>query len=175
MVTGLAIDNFTGNGIVINSGSTNNTIESCYIGTNLTGTAAFNGNTGDGILIQGSGNVIGNQCFPNVISGNGGNGVELSGTSATSNTIAGNYIGVDKTGTTALKNAADGVLISGGAVDNYIGDPVNSFGNTISGNGLHGVDIINGNNNEIVDNYIGLGSDGTTTVPNGRSGVRFIQ
>ena len=57
---------------------------------------------------------------------------------ARNNRVLGNYIGTDVTGTAALGNGADGVLLSG-AVNNTIGGTVAGAGNVISGNGRIGV------------------------------------
>ena len=46
----------------------------------------------------------------NIISGNAGDGVFVSGASAQGNVISGNYVGVDATGTRALGNGRSGVL-----------------------------------------------------------------
>ena len=173
-VRGLAIDDFGGNGIVINNPSGTDSVYNCNIGTDLTGTAQNVGNSGDGILITGSNNNIGFASSGNVISGNGGNGIELSGSNATSNTVTDNFIGVDSSGTVALKNTLDGVLLDNGSGNNCIGDTNGLVGNTISGNGQNGVEMLGSDNNQVVDNYIGLGSDGCTVVANGRNGVRLV-
>ena len=73
----------------------------------------------------------------NLISGNGGSGVELWGESAF-NTIVGNYIGTDVYGTAALGNL-NGVKIAYGPKNNTIGGDTPSEGNVISGNVENGV------------------------------------
>ena len=86
----------------------------------------------------------------NVISGNGGNGIGLYGSSG--NTIAMNNIGTDSTGTLKRGNAKNGILITDGASANLIGgqatggnDPTADVivrppqGNLISGNRGNGV------------------------------------
>jgi hypothetical protein len=171
---GLAVDKFNGNGIVINNSTGTDVVYGCNIGTDPSGTAANKGNTGDGVLIKGPSNYIGDPDIWNIISGNGQNGVEINGSAAMSNTVAGNYIGVDDTGNRPLGNSASGVVITNGAGLDNVGDPANPLGNVISGNGLYGVDMVSSNNNQVVDNTIGLGYDGTTVVANSRSGVRLI-
>jgi hypothetical protein len=67
-------------------------IEGNFIGTDVTGTLD-RGNLGEGVLIRDASNVVGGYgaAEGNVISGNGGAGVNLSGSAATGNTIWGNH------------------------------------------------------------------------------------
>jgi hypothetical protein len=71
----------------------------------------------------------------NVISGNSGIGVYLTGAGVTANFIQGDYIGVGADGTTALGNAADGVDIERCA-NNTVGGAANGAGNVIADNGF---------------------------------------
>lgn len=78
----------------------------------------------------------------NVISGNHGNGIYLN--RSDSNVIAGNYIGVDVLGTTALANDFHGIFLDFDNQLNIIGtngDGINDSaeGNVISNNTLNGV------------------------------------
>jgi hypothetical protein len=170
-VRGLAINNFFGNGLVINNpvGAGNN-IYGCNFGTDALGTAAGVGNAGDGILITGPGNLISG----NIISGNSTNGIEINGSNANGDYIEGNDIGVNATGTIALANNRDGVLVTNNAATNYIGDQWSGLGNVISGNRQNGVDLVSVGNNQVVDNVIGLGSDSTTVTANGQNGVQLL-
>ncbi|MCM3871297.1 MAG: carboxypeptidase regulatory-like domain-containing protein, partial [Pyrinomonadaceae bacterium] len=89
-------------------------------------------------------------------------GVELGG----SNTVQGNYIGTDITGTFARPNG-EGILINSG--NNLIGGPNVAARNVISGNSQKGIKISgpnNGLNNVILGNYIGTNASGTAGVPN---------
>src|SRR2546425_185081 len=70
----------------------------------------------------------------NLISGNGQDGVEIVGSAATGNRLAGNLIGTDATGNKALGNASDGVSVNR-APSNTIGSTSPSAGNVIAGNG----------------------------------------
>ena len=74
---------------------TGNTVAGNYIGTDVTGTLAIP-NGGGGVYVAGPTNTIGGTTAAarNVISGNNGFGVQISGTSATGNTVDGNYIGI---------------------------------------------------------------------------------
>ena len=57
----------------------------------------------------------------NVISGNQGTGVFITGAGATGNVVQGNYIGTDLNGTSAVPNTQlqSGVLIQNGAIDQH--------------------------------------------------------
>ncbi len=91
-IRGLVINGFSGDAIVISSAG--NTIEGNLIGTDPSGTLA-RPNTGNGIRITGSSNVVGGTTASarNFIAGNVGDGVLVSGASAAGNRILGNYIG----------------------------------------------------------------------------------
>jgi len=161
------------------SGTSGNIVAGNYIGTDVTGTVAV-GNSWEGISI-GSGatsNRIGSSAGPfataerNIISGNGLSGVSIgrlfSGPGTNNNIIAGNYIGTDVTGTVALGNGTDGVLITAGASNNTIGGNSSAARNVISGNTFDGI-VITGagtTGNVVAGNYIGTNSAGTAAVPN---------
>ncbi len=122
----------------------------------------------------------------NVISANGGNGISLYG--ANGNQIAMNYIGTDASGTLALGNAGNGILVTGGAKGNLIGgqatggnDPTNGVfvrppqGNLISGNDGAGV-LITGaaTQNTLSGNFIGTTASGDSALGNGLDGVDIV-
>ena len=58
----------------------------------------------------------------NFISGNGDDGVDISGVGTTGNIVRGNFIGTNAAGTVAIANVDDGVSISDGASGNIIGE-----------------------------------------------------
>ena len=122
-----------------------NLVEGDYIGTDPTGASAI-GNTGDGVEIElsSTANTIGGTVggAGNVISGNTGSGVEITGSGAMGNLVAGNLIGTDVTGTAALGNVLDGVLIDNGASNNSIGATTAGAGNTIADNTNDGVQVV---------------------------------
>src|SRR4029077_11508344 len=102
----------------------------------------------------------------NVISGNVGLGVHAYSASV----VAGNYIGIDATGTRPLGNTVGGVNCDpGGALIGTDGDDVGDVAerNVISANGGNNV-FVGGTGNRITGNYIG--TDATGTIPTG-SGV----
>ncbi len=138
------------------------------IGTDATGTNAL-GNVFAGVGIYGGSSVnsIGGSVpgSRNVISANGTYGIYISDTNSLNNTITGNYIGTDATGTNALGNGSGGVELQAGASGNQIGGFLNSQINVIAFNGGPGVLMLNTNttNNPLTINIIygnhGLGID----------------
>ncbi|MBL9128294.1 MAG: right-handed parallel beta-helix repeat-containing protein, partial [Verrucomicrobiales bacterium] len=103
----------------------------------------------------------------NQISGNRGSGIQLTQTNAPGATVTANLIETDASGTNALPNGGDGILV--------FHSPANTLGpdNLIGGNAGSGIDISRTNafGNIVAGNVIGLGSDLATVVPNNRNGV----
>ncbi len=99
-----------------------------------------------GIAVTGSGNQIGGDqsigAGPlgqgNLISRNGGNGVDIGGSGAMSNTVVGNHIGADASGLIAVPNA-NGILIREGASANRIGGLTAASENIIAYNDGDGI------------------------------------
>jgi hypothetical protein len=164
-IEGLVINNFDGDGILINSGNSN-TVSGNFIGTDATGTVA-KPNTHAGVEFQltsdAMGNTIGGSSAAdrNIISGNGTDGVLMNGPGM----ISGNYIGTTADGTAAVANNV-GILISSGITN------VTADSNVISGNSDRGV-YIYGSSNTFTRNYIGTTADGTTALSNGAIGMEI--
>ena len=163
---------FDGYGIYIFSVPGPVTIAGNTIGLDASGTAA-QPNTSDGINVDQSSNVViggpatGDQ---NVVSGNLGHGIHLVGGS-TGNTIQGNLVGTDTTGTAAVPNQIDGI-----AIDQSSQNTIS--GNVASGNHNQGISIFrlvntdqNGDGNHVYGNKAGLNAGGTGAVPNGGIGI----
>jgi hypothetical protein len=112
----------------------------------------------DGLSIVGMGNGV---------SGDEG-GILISG-SANNNLIEGNFLGILPDGQSANFNA-DGVFIANGASGNSVGGTNPAQRNLLSGNADWGF-LIEGNDNTVAGNLIGLGADGLTSVANGNGGV----
>ncbi len=172
-------------GIQITAGAGYNVIAGNHIGTDPAGLAAWpngQGGVSAGISILSSpGNRIGGTLGAdtrNVISGNNGYGVFITGTSggANANLIWGNHIGVDAPGTGQLGNSGSGVHIAAGT-SNRVGGAGAGEGNVISGNATAGVGV-NGSNTfftVIRGNLVGPFADGLTAPPaalNQQSGVQ---
>ena len=157
------------NGIRI-TGAGGNVIEGNYLGTDAVGTADL-GNSLDGILIDDSANNVIGGTTPqtrNIISGNNIHGVRIIGTASTNNTVQGNYIGVNASGSGPLGNTYNGIWVAAGANNNLIGGTAPGAGNVISGNSDTGIEIQDSNStgNRIEGNIIGLNAAGTAAIGN---------
>lgn len=139
-------------GVALIAGATNILVQGNFIGVKSNGTEALK-NDLDGVLIEDApGNTIGGTtgvmtpagiCSGacNVISGNGENGVQITGAASSSNTVAGNFIGPDvDNGSNNGGNTLDGVLIDG-APDNTVGGAAPEALNYIAINDRHGVSL----------------------------------
>ena len=148
--------------------ATRHVIQGNFIGLDAAGRARPNGYPGNaGVFVLGGSNTV----IGNVISGNGGHGVYLSGTAARGNVVGGNLIGLDPAGTQACPNAGNGVYFYGGASENQvIGLP---FRNVIAGNAAAGVGIVGTDcvDNVVQGNFIGTDLAGARAVSNGNAGV----
>ena len=158
-VRGLQTTRWNSAGILIESGG-GNTITGNYIGGN--GSSALPNSIG--VLVRGSSsNQIGGLtgATRNVISGNSGNGVVITGAGASANLVQGNRIGTNAAGTARLANQS-GVVIQSLAHDNLIGGTTAAARNLLSGNGQRGVAILYGaHDNKIQGNFIGTDAAGT--------------
>jgi hypothetical protein len=167
-VKGLVINDFDGPGIrLLTKG--NNTIINNYIGISVSGTAK-KANTIQGISIEGSSNnVIGgpNASSRNVISGNGYVGIGIDAGS-NGNSIQGNFIGTNPSGTAALGNTSIGVRVF--SSNNIIGG-AGSAGNLISGNDRGIALESSGGANTVMGNFIGTTFDGSAALGNAQEGV----
>jgi CSLREA domain-containing protein len=149
-----------GTGILINNGSTDNTIG---------GAGPTEGNT-----------ISGNRAalFPN------GVGVALLDPGTAYNTVIGNKIGTDVTGSRSLRNGSCGVLIGNGAQHNRIGGSAAGERNILAGNGAGSVQYNLGSGvhlfgegtsyNQISGNYIGVGINGVDAVLNFGNGIALV-
>ena len=98
--------------------------------------------------------------------------------SGNGNTIAGNYIGTDAAGTTAVPNGRgtgwDGIIIgyTAASSSNVIGGPSAADRNVISGNSGGGIWMVSSNGSNVIrGNYIGVDSSGTASLGNGQHGM----
>jgi CSLREA domain-containing protein len=168
-VRGLIITRFPDAGILLIAGA-GNTITCNLIGTDAAGAAGL-GNGGNGIdIFQSAGNIIGGSeaTNGNVIAGNGLNGVKI--TLADGNSVLGNIIGVDPTGSAALPNGDSGVAVVN-SINTTIGGTSAGAGNLISGNGDAGIylgssDGSVGSPSLVQGNRIGADTTGLSALPN---------
>lgn len=158
-IRGLVFANW-GFGIKIQTNGGNN-IEGNFFGTNAAGTtrAPFGFVAID---VTSSGNVIGGSGPEkrNIISAAGNGGVLIN--DATQNTVIGNLIGTDATGTQAFGNGF-GILVGGISIGNNI------YNNVISGNNYGGM-LLHASGTIVQGNIIGTSVDRVTALPNGESG-----
>lgn len=172
-------------GISILDDSDNNDIFGNYVGVGSDGSTAMS-NAVHGLLIEGGSgsNTIGGTSSGerNIISGNSEAGVFISGPTADSNIVQGNYIGTDDTGAVDVGNGLYGLVLDnspsntvGGTTGvTVVGDCTGSC-NVISGNGDDAIWLYgdNADNNVIKGNHIGTNVAGTGDLGNGGRGVNI--
>jgi parallel beta-helix repeat protein len=151
-------------GVCISGDSTyDNVVQGNYIGINASGAGSL-ANGGSGVYIGGSvwNNRIGGTTAAerNLISGNSGYGIWITGSNTRSNNVWGNYIGVNVNGTAAIGNADAGVFLEFGTRSNNIGGTGSGEGNVIAGNGGQGIYVTAANWNTIRGNTIGTNTGG---------------
>lgn len=154
------------NGVAIVGTAHSIMVNHSYIGTDVFGING-RGNANAGVYL-GPGtysNTIGSSIpqLLTVISGNGGNGVEMQGTR--NNSVIGSYIGTNRNGNAPLGNGGNGVFINN-SFNNVIGGPPAGRGDLIAFNALHGILVNSGNGNGIHQNSIyGNGLSGIDLAP----------
>jgi hypothetical protein len=166
-------------GVFIGSSSGSNSVLGNIIGTQSNGTTYLTGNPQDaGIFILNSpGNIIGGSTpgGRNIISGNETYGVNINGATSTGNLVKGNYIGIDKNGTTFIAGSTQnhGVEITSTGGNNIIGGSNAGEGNVISGNTSDGIQFnaTGANSNSVLGNIIGPQANGTSVVVSNAQGI----
>jgi hypothetical protein len=162
----------------------NNTVKGCYLGTDKTGQLPAPNDWGIHGLSPSSHNLIGGTTAAdrNIISGNRFYGIYFTeqdrfAPRGQGNTIQGNYIGTDVTGTIALPNGTTqspgafpggGILIFSNGV--RIGGSEPGAGNLISGNAGNGL-ILEGFSAVIEGNLVGTNVSGSAALPNNGIGL----
>jgi len=147
----------------------NNTVFGNYIGVAADGNTPMPNGSTNVYIVNSPDNQIGGLSADsaNVISGCPGNGILISGPTATGNMVVGNMIGTNFDGTIAVPNESDGILIAGAAHDNTI-----RGGNLISGNGASGILIDNNSENtRVLNNLIGVNASNNGLIANQNYGV----
>ena len=153
-----------------------------FIGTNLSGDSAL-ANRSIGIWAQDAGRdlhplrtIIGTNSDGiddalegNLISGNDGPGISIYGVDTV---VAGNLIGVDATGQSAIPNAQSGVdvYLSGRIGTNADGVSDEYERNVVSGNNGVGIGVYTADST-VAGNYVGTDITGMLAVPNQQAGV----
>ena len=166
-IRGFNIRQFTYGIQVSGSTSTGWVIAGNYIGTNEDASDTAGCYIGVEFLNYAGYATIGglNAADRNIISGNEHIGLRLL--SSSHNTVINNYIGVDRTGTFAIRNY-DGLSLEAFTQYNQIGGNSPAARNVISGNVAYGLPLIgyDTQHNIIQGNYIGTNAAGTAAVAN---------
>jgi CSLREA domain-containing protein len=125
-------------------------INNNLIGTNAAGTAGL-GNSGEGVELDGVNNLV---MQNNVISANSeGVRFDTPDTLIENAVVQGNKIGTDVTGTHALGNQIDGIMIYSGS-GLTIGGTGSGQANTIAYNGQFGIELYDGQQDRFTQNTI---------------------
>ncbi len=151
-------------GITVSGGSDSNEIVNNYIGTDAGGNYAIP--NGTGVLVQTSYNAVGRPSAGNLISGNTNAGIHLM--LEKQNAVAGNIIGLNAAGTTAIPNGVGIQLDNTDSV--LIGGTTPEERNVISGN-TNGIMMLNAPHTRIVGNYIGTDIGGASAIPGTQQGI----
>jgi parallel beta-helix repeat protein len=149
-----------------------NVVQGNFIGTDATGTKAIaNRLEGVGLVLGAGDNVVGGLSpgAGNVISGNEFDGVFIgSNGGANANTVEGNRIGTDVTGTAALGNRQDGIRIVSDV--NFRADGNTIRTNLIAHNAVHGVGLFSSDDNVIQGNRVEQNGSHGVSVGGGPAG-----
>lgn len=166
-----------GHGVFLFPTAQYNTVEGNYIGTDIGGAAAV-ANVQSGIALSGAdSNSIGGSSpgTGNLISGNGAYELIMQA-GAVGNSIAGNVIGLDASGSNVLAVANYGIELSDGS-GNTIGGTVAGARNTITGFAVCNVFFQNDATkfNRVQGNLIGSDSSGLVALSNPGVGIGLVQ
>jgi hypothetical protein len=173
VVRGLVINRFSGNSDIVMWGLGGNIVEGNFLGVDASGT--LNQGTTNSVHVYAiSGNTIGGTTAAarNVISGNTNPAVALNA-GASSNSVKGNFIGTDLTGTVALGNSGNDIVTLD-SPDNTIGGTEAGAGNLVSGNldpdfASIGLGFPASTGNLVQGNFVG--TDVTGTVSRGGASI----
>jgi CSLREA domain-containing protein len=164
VVRGLAINRFFRGILITGPGTTGVEVRGNFIGTDTSGVQDLGNNTG--VEITGPGNTVGgtDPADRNVISGNF-NGVEILTAEASGNSVMGNYIGTDASGSGPVDQCSNGVTINDSS-GNFVGGTASGAGNVISSGCGSGIELLGASDNRVEGNLIGTDASGTELVGN---------
>ncbi|MBL1179034.1 DUF4347 domain-containing protein [Pantanalinema sp. GBBB05] len=166
-----ALPTLTGQVIIDGYSQTGATQNTLAVGNNANLRIVLNG-SGAGSSVNGitlSSVAAGSTIQGLVIQNFQGSGIVISGGS-NGNTIAGNFIGTDATGTIDQGNAQQGIILN--ASNNVIGGTTAAARNVISGNNGVGIVFLSGSNT-VQGNYIGTNAAGTQDLGNSFDGLQI--
>jgi len=171
LIRGLCV-NYCGTGIYIHDATArDNVVISCYLGTNLNGSApAPNDSYGIYLNYTGPGNTIGGTTVQdrNVVSGNYSYGIYVYHARNTS--IFGLYCGLNAAGTAMLGSISGGIYAQY-APNLIVGTAVDTAATVISGNYNTGLSINYSSDVKVRNTRIGTNPAGTAALPNSGYGV----
>jgi hypothetical protein len=162
--------------LITGAAAAGNTVAGNNLGADVTSAAGL-GNLADGVAIVGgaNGNTVGGPLATdrNLISDNVEDGVYLADPDTSGNTVLGNSIGTEITGTDFLGNGGNGVTLANGATGNTIGGAAS---NLLSGNGGDGVLLTDAgtSGNLVQGNFIGTDYMGVAALGNVGHGVEIV-
>src|ERR1051325_6554336 len=163
---GVTIDGYT------QPGSAPNTLTNglnTVLRIELNGSLAGTGPNTSGLSIRDSGHTVIKGLIINRFSGWG---IHIGwNTNAGTNTILGNFIGTDSTGTNAAPNGYSGLGIYSSPAT-AVGDGTPAGRNLLSGNVGHGIQI-QSLRNKVFDNYVGVDSTATRALGNQAAGINI--
>jgi hypothetical protein len=167
IVRGLSLTGFDRSDIDLLGPGTGNAIEGNFIGLHPDGTTGLADTRG--ITVATTANMIGGTTAAarNVISGVSNPSNVSIHISASQNTVSGNYIGTDASGMLPRPHNV-GLFVFPGITDVVIGGATPGAGNVISGT-FAAVQVLG--RTQIMGNYIGIASDGTTPLNTNGIGV----
>jgi len=157
-------------GVIINNSGTNfNVVAGNYIGTDVTGLVALQNNGNGGVRITGraqsnrigtNGDNVADNLERNLVSGNNGIGIAIDGAGSDSNTIAGNWVGIDANGNAFPRGAVSSWKAEGGAT---AADSIDSNPGTLNGTANGPVSYVPGEVGQAfsfdgVDDYVRVNS-----------------
>jgi hypothetical protein len=163
-------------------------------GTTATGNLV-SGNTQEGVVVDGTGNVVRNNLVGTIFNGgsglgNGLDGIEVDGTAnvvgpgnvvsdngtdgididGSRHVVRGNIVGLSGDGEVQIGNSFNGVLVN--ARRSVLGGKAPGDRNVISGNVGEGIELDAGaDRNRILGNFIGVDADGNEAQGNAGSGI----
>lgn len=176
VIAGDVVSGNSSGGVVFTGGGKNNVLQGTSVGTDGAGTVKL-GNGGFGVQVSGdTGDLIGFTGIGNlnIISNNGGAGVDVTG--AHNTVVANAFIGLDRTGSAAFGNTGDGVVVENASTGTTIGGTAAGLGNFLSGNGNNGINVETGSTGTVILlNHIGSDASGLLGVPNDQNGILLNQ
>ncbi len=147
--------------------TTSNVVAGNHVGVDITASAVLGNQRGIVLGVGADNNLIGTNADGmsdfverNIIGGNAGEGISISGSS---NQVSGNFIGTDTSGSADLGNGSPGISITDNTVNNTIGGS-SQKANTIAFNKNAGVVVAGMNADNVLITYNSIHSNDRTGI-----------